>query len=139
MVPVGTRKLSHDEARRYSRSLAEQIAAAQPNRLTISEALAARDKRLFIDYLRNGRGTTAVATFSPRARRGFPIAAPTTWQALEHGVRSDAYTLTRSWSKPPPQTVPASITRRSRGGDELRTSTSEGAKNERRRNRNVSG
>jgi len=36
--------------------------------------------RLFIDYLRNGRGTTAVDAYSPRARAGFPIAAPVTWE-----------------------------------------------------------
>ena len=34
---------------------------------------------IYIDYLRNGRGTTAIGAYSPRAREGFPVAAPVTW------------------------------------------------------------
>ena len=55
--------------------------------------MAARKGRLFIDYLRNGRGTTAVGAFSPRARAGFPIAHPVTWKQVESGLRPDAYTM----------------------------------------------
>jgi hypothetical protein len=86
MVPLGDRKLTHHESHQFSRTIAERIAAKQPDRLTTSAASRARDKRLFIDYLRNSCGTTAIATYSPRARRGFPIAAPTTWAALETPV-----------------------------------------------------
>jgi DNA primase len=132
MVPVGARKMSHDETHRYSRTLAEQIAARQTDRLTKSAALSARDGRLFIDYLRNGRGTTAVATYSPRARRGFPIAAPTSWQALEGGIRPDAFTLVRPWMKAPAQTVRASIQQASRAENESRISPVKRAKGERR-------
>jgi bifunctional non-homologous end joining protein LigD len=101
-------------------------------RLTKSAALSARDGRLFIDYLRNGRGTTAVATYSPRARRGFPIAAPTSWQALEGGIRPDAFTLVRPWMKAPAQTVRASIQQASRAENESRISPVKRAKGERR-------
>jgi bifunctional non-homologous end joining protein LigD len=52
-----------------------------------------RKGRIFIDYLRNGRGTTAVAAYSPRARRGFPIAAPVTWAQLMRGIPPDAFTI----------------------------------------------
>jgi bifunctional non-homologous end joining protein LigD len=135
MVPIGPRKMSHDEAHRYSRTLADRIAATQPDRLTTSAALSARDRRLFIDYLRNGRGTTAVATFSTRARRGFPIAAPATWEALELGIRPDAYALTRLWSTPPMQTVRASRKRASQHTDASRLSPPQDAKHERRRRR----
>jgi len=117
MAPLLTRKMSHDEAHRYSRALAEQISGRQPNRLTTSAALPARDGRLFIDYLRNGRGTTAVATYSPRARRGFPIAAPTSWQALERGIRPDAYTLARPGLTAPAPWARGSIQRKSRSGN----------------------
>jgi|KBSSwiStaDraftv2_1062776.scaffolds.fasta_scaffold03000_6 bifunctional non-homologous end joining protein LigD len=99
MVPIEAGTLSHDETHRISRSLAERLAQTQPDRLTTSASLSARDGRLFIDYLRNGRGTTAVGTFSPRARRGFPIAAPITWEELSQGVRPDAYSMTRPWPK----------------------------------------
>jgi len=122
MVPLDNRKRTHDQAHRLSRTLAEQIAARQPDRLTTSPALNARDGRLFIDYLRNGRGTTAVATYSPRARRRFPIAAPTTWSALERGIRPDAFTLSRPWSKTPPPAARASIKRRSNAASTRSTS-----------------
>jgi ABC transporter substrate binding protein len=49
--------------------------------------------RLFIDYLRNGRGTTAVGAYSPRVREGFPIAAPVTWKQVERGIKPDAFTM----------------------------------------------
>lgn len=94
MVPLGTRSMSHDEAHRYSQKLASRLAATQPARYTTAAA-AARDGRVFVDFLRNGRGTTAVGAYSPRARRGFPIAAPTTWRALEQCIRPDEFTLTR--------------------------------------------
>ena len=63
--------------------------------------LAKRTGKLFIDYLRNGRGTTAngrgttaIGTYSPRAREGFLIAAPVTWKQVEQGVRPDALHMT---------------------------------------------
>lgn len=120
MVPLGTRKMLHDEAHGYSRLLAQRVADQQPSKLTTSAAKTAREDRLFIDYLRNGRGTTAIATFSPRARRGFPIAAPTSWEALERGVRPDAYTLARPWSRLPAQSTRASVQRTSRSRKESR-------------------
>jgi len=50
---------------------------------------------LFIDYLRNGRGTTAIGTYSPRVRCGFPIAAPVPWKHIESGMGPDAFTMDR--------------------------------------------
>jgi bifunctional non-homologous end joining protein LigD len=91
MVPI-ERKLTHDAAHRYSRLLAQRLAAGDPARYTLS-ATSARGGRLFIDYLRNGRGTTAVGTYSPRARAGFPIAAPVTWREIEDGIRPDAFSI----------------------------------------------
>jgi bifunctional non-homologous end joining protein LigD len=92
MVPVEP-EFTHDEAHRYCREIAQRIAATDPERYTVSAALAHRSGRLFIDYLRNGRGTTAVATYSPRVRQGFPIAAPVTWKEIEHGIAPDAFTV----------------------------------------------
>jgi DNA primase len=63
--------------------------------LHTAATLAKRPGRLFIDYLRNGRGTTAAGAYSPRARAGFPIAAPVTWQHVERGGAPDAFTPDR--------------------------------------------
>ena len=94
MAPIAER-FAHDKARVYCRSLVERLAAAKPNAYTLSALPARRNNRIFLDYLRNGRGTTAVGAYSPRARQGFPVAAPVTWKDIERGVSPDAYTLTR--------------------------------------------
>jgi bifunctional non-homologous end joining protein LigD len=98
MAPLD-RRMTHDEAHRYSRRLVERISGTAPDRYTTSAATAERPGRLFLDYLRNGRGTTAVATYSPRVRRGFPIAAPTTWQDLERGIPPNAFTMARPFGE----------------------------------------
>jgi hypothetical protein len=62
-------------------------ASSQP----LGSGTSAPDKRaghIFIDHLRNGRGTTAVGAWSPRARAGFPIAAPVSWGQVENGIRA---------------------------------------------------
>jgi bifunctional non-homologous end joining protein LigD len=94
MAPLA-RSMTHDRAHALSRSIAERIAAGDPARYTVSASMAARKGRLFIDYLRNGRGTTAVGAFSPRARPGFPIARPVTWTQVEQGIAPDAFTIDR--------------------------------------------
>ena len=90
MVPLAD-KFSHDHAHRYAKELARRIAGLDRSRYTLS-AKDQRSGKLFLDYLRNGRGTTAVGTYSPRARAGLPIAAPVTWKDIEAGIAPDAYT-----------------------------------------------
>jgi bifunctional non-homologous end joining protein LigD len=92
MVPIAP-ELDWDVAHAYCKETAERLAATAPDRYTTSAALAARNGRLFIDYLRNGRGTTAIGTYSPRARPGFPIAAPVPWRDVERGIRPAAFTI----------------------------------------------
>jgi bifunctional non-homologous end joining protein LigD len=97
MVPVAG-EMDWPAAKAHARRLAERVAATDPERYTTSSALAKRRGRLFLDYLRVGRGTTAVGAFSPRARPGFPVAAPVTWREVERGVRPDTFSMER-----PPQ------------------------------------
>jgi bifunctional non-homologous end joining protein LigD len=92
MAPVEP-EMTHDEAHRTCRGLAQRLARSDPERYTLSAATKERPGHLFIDYLRNGRGTTAIGAYSPRAREGFPIAAPVTWKQIERGIAPDAYTI----------------------------------------------
>ena len=92
MVPI-ERSLTHDEAHVFAKEVAEKMAGANPARLVTSAGLSKRPGRLFIDYLRNGRGTTAVGALSPRVRSGFPVAHPVTWEQVESGIRPDAFTV----------------------------------------------
>jgi bifunctional non-homologous end joining protein LigD len=88
MVPIAP-DMTHDEAHRYCRGVAQRAVLKDPERYAVSALMAKRPGRLFIDYLRNGPGTTAIGTYSPRARPGFPIAAPTSWREVENGVEPD--------------------------------------------------
>jgi bifunctional non-homologous end joining protein LigD len=91
MAPLHER-VTHDRTHVIARNLVTAIAARAPDRYVLS-AHASRSGRIFLDYLRNGRGTTAIGTYSPRVREGFPIAAPVTWARLEAGIRPDAFTM----------------------------------------------
>lgn len=91
MAPLDERIL-HDQAHHIARGLVADFAARKPARYILS-AQAKRSGRIFLDYLRNGRGTTAIGTYSPRARERFPIAAPVTWTRIESGIRPDAFTI----------------------------------------------
>jgi bifunctional non-homologous end joining protein LigD len=92
MVPL-KRRMRHDAAHQRAKEIATALAATDRRRYTISAAMRERPGRLFIDYLRNGRGTTAVGTYSPRARPGFPLAVRVTWKQIEQGIRPDAFSI----------------------------------------------
>lgn len=87
-------RMSHDAARALARRLVGALAAAEPEQYLLS-AQANRRDRIFLDYLRNGRGTTAVGTYSPRVREGFPIAVPVTWEQIKAGIAPDAFSMKR--------------------------------------------
>jgi len=67
-----------DFAERFSRALAQ----AEPERFVAVMTKAKRVGRIFIDYLRNGRGSTAIMPYAARARAGAPVAAPVSWTEL---------------------------------------------------------
>jgi bifunctional non-homologous end joining protein LigD len=94
MVPIEP-SMSHDEGREYCRRIAERIVQADRRRYTTSPAPQERHGRIYIDYLRNGRGNTAAGAYSPRAREGFPIALPVTWRDVERGIKPDAFSIGR--------------------------------------------
>jgi bifunctional non-homologous end joining protein LigD len=98
MVPV-VPDLDWNEAHGYSRGIAEKLAAAAPERYVTTPSRDKRHGRLYINWLCNGRGSTAVGAYSPIARRGFPIAAPVSWRELEKGVQPDAFTMMRPVSR----------------------------------------
>jgi bifunctional non-homologous end joining protein LigD len=85
--------MDHDQARAYAKRIAQRLAATAPDRYTVAAAPDRRAGRIFIDYLRNGRGTTAIGAWSARARLGFPVAAPVSWRQVEKGIRPDAFTM----------------------------------------------
>ena len=82
-----------DGVKEFAKALSERHAADAPSRLTTVLSKAKRRDRIFIDYLRNGRGATAVASYSTRARPGAPVAVPVRWDELKSSLRADRYTV----------------------------------------------
>jgi len=81
VVPL-TPKEDWDAIKHFAEAMARTIAAERPDHYLATASKAARKGRIFIDYLRNARGATAIAPFSCRARKGAPIAWPVAWSAL---------------------------------------------------------
>ncbi|MDT7935258.1 MAG: DNA ligase D [Sphingomonadaceae bacterium] len=71
-----------ESVKAWAGSFAKALAAEEPARFVANMAKKARVGRIFVDYLRNGRGATAIAPYSARAREGAPVAAPVGWQEL---------------------------------------------------------
>ncbi|HEU5181655.1 MAG TPA: DNA ligase D, partial [Candidatus Polarisedimenticolia bacterium] len=91
-VPLGRRQ-DWDEVKEFSRALAESVAARQPEKYTLNPLKARRKGKIFLDYLRNGRGATSVAAYSTRARPGAPVSMPLDWGELDLRLRPDAWTV----------------------------------------------
>jgi bifunctional non-homologous end joining protein LigD len=67
----------------FAQRFAVALATAEPERFTANLAKARRKGRIFLDYLRNQRGATAILPYSARARERAPVAAPISWDELE--------------------------------------------------------
>jgi bifunctional non-homologous end joining protein LigD len=67
----------------FSKRFAEALSMAEPDRFIATMSKAKRKGRIFIDYLRNQRGSTAVLPYSARARAGAPVAVPIAWDELD--------------------------------------------------------
>ncbi|MDQ7263764.1 non-homologous end-joining DNA ligase [Paracoccus sp. PS-1] len=96
------RNLGWDELKHFARGFATLCARDEPDRYTVALSKASRKGRIFIDWLRNERGATAVAPFSVRARPGAPVAAPLGWDELTETETARAIdidaALERGWA-----------------------------------------
>jgi bifunctional non-homologous end joining protein LigD len=85
------RRHGWDVAYAFSKAVAADLARRRPKRLTDNVRKEARKGRVFVDYLRNHRGSTFVAPYSTRARAGAPVSVPIAWDELGEGVRSEEW------------------------------------------------
>jgi bifunctional non-homologous end joining protein LigD len=88
-----TRRNSWEEVRSASRALAERFAAQRPERYLSRASLAERTGRVFLDWMRNGPGATAIASYSTRARAGAPVSVPLTWEELDPAMDPTCWTV----------------------------------------------
>ena len=86
-------KLDWDEVKAFTKWVADQFVAQSPEKFTANQAKRARHDRIYIDYLRNSRGATAIGAYSPRARPKAPVSTPLFWEEVEKGVRPEGFTI----------------------------------------------
>ncbi|MEZ0244141.1 MAG: DNA ligase D, partial [Sphingomonas sp.] len=89
LIPAAAWPAVKSFAERFARALAQ----AEPDRFTANIKKASRTGRIFIDYLRNQRGATAVLPYVARAREGAPVAAPVTWSELRDLETPKAFSI----------------------------------------------
>ena len=82
-----------DEIKAFSKAIAEHMEHTLPDRFTANMAKAKRTNKIFVDYLRNGLGATAVAAYSTRAKPNASVSAPIFWEELGPKLRSDTFTV----------------------------------------------
>jgi bifunctional non-homologous end joining protein LigD len=92
VLPIA-RKDNWDEVKAFTKAVAEKMVAAYPGKYTSKLPKADRKGKIFIDYLRNGRGATSICAYSTRSRENAPVSAPLFWEELETGVRGNTYTV----------------------------------------------
>jgi bifunctional non-homologous end joining protein LigD len=85
-------KAGWDALRALGEGIGAEMTRRAPDRYTINPLKAARRGRIFVDYLRNVRGATAVAAYSTRARPGAPVSTPVAWSELAGKTRPEDFT-----------------------------------------------
>ncbi|WP_166041793.1 DNA ligase D [Sphingosinicella sp. YJ22] len=86
-------KAEWPEVKDFAQRFAVALATSEPGRFTANLAKAKRKGRIFIDYLRNQRGATAIMPYSARARDGAPVAAPIAWDELDEMEGGNRFTI----------------------------------------------
>jgi len=103
------RSAEWETVKTFAQTFATVLAQRHPDRYTASMSKARRKGRIFIDWLRNERGATAIAPYSLRARPGAPVATPVTWEELAKLKDANGFTIqeiSQRVSAPCPLTLP---------------------------------
>ena len=92
IVPLERRR-DWDEIKTAARNLAQKLADSAPGSYVAEMSKKKRKGKIFLDWLRNERGATAIAPYSLRARPGAPVATPVDWAELKRIEAADKYTI----------------------------------------------
>jgi len=77
----------------FAHDFAKALEQGAPDRYTATLSKKARTGKIFVDYLRNGRGSTTVAPYSSRAKTGATVSMPVTWAEIEAGLAPNAFPI----------------------------------------------
>lgn len=94
VAPLTPGAQTWDQVKAFARGVAHEFARAAPALFTAAASKAGRAGKIYVDYLRNYRGSTSVAPYSVRARPGAPVSAPLAWDELATLASSQVFTLT---------------------------------------------
>lgn len=86
-------EIDWDSAGRLTQAIASLFTSRAPSRFTTNPLKARRRGKIYIDYLRNGFGNTAVACYSTRARPSAPVAVPVHWDEIRASTEPSSFTL----------------------------------------------
>ena len=89
LVAPLTPKLGWNEVKAFAKAVADALVAARPDRYTANPLKKTRQGKIFVDYLRNQRGGSAIVNYSTRAKEGAPVACPLRWDELK-GLKTAA-------------------------------------------------
>jgi len=92
VVPV-KRTLTWGQAKNFTRAVADLLVKTFPDRFIATVSKSRREGKIFIDYLRNAEGATAIAPYGIRARKNAPVSTPIAWKELSRDVRFDYFNV----------------------------------------------
>lgn len=88
-----------NEVKSFAQAVAQALAELKPKQFVSVAGEKNRQGKIFVDWLRNGRGATSVASYSLRARQNAGVAMPIAWQQLSRIKSGDAYTINNAMKK----------------------------------------
>jgi bifunctional non-homologous end joining protein LigD len=86
-------KLGWDVVKAFAKAIADALVSARPDRYTANPLKKTREGKIFVDYLRNQRGGSAIVNYSTRAKKGAPVACPLGWDELKGLKAAAPYTV----------------------------------------------
>jgi bifunctional non-homologous end joining protein LigD len=92
VVPIRP-TLDWTQAKGFTKAVADLLVETFPDRFIATLSKAQRKGKIFIDYLRNAEGATAIAPYAIRARAKAPVSTPIAWKELDTDVRFDHFNL----------------------------------------------
>ena len=92
VAPV-TPKQGWDEVKAFAKAIADAFVLARPDRYTANPLKRTREGKIFVDYLRNQRGGSAIVNYSTRAKAGAPVACPLRWDELKGLKQAAPYSV----------------------------------------------
>jgi bifunctional non-homologous end joining protein LigD len=87
------------EVKAFAKGIADAMTSDSPDRFVATVTKAKRKGKTLVDYLRNGRGATAVAPYSTRARPGAAVSMPLAWDELSPAIGPDYFTIENAPSR----------------------------------------